>query len=174
MAAVDSKSFGQALWQDLVAVAKWIGARGLIIIIVIAAIVLVSIGFKGLQIGGLLGKLLGKKPDGEAIDIANSVPAGRVDANGKIIPPGTPDAGGNVQAVVVPIQDPGMFSNPGTVVFTPPGATQPVEVTLPTGVTNSDVQQVIIVKPSTYVVSVKDSSGIPAQTVDDLLKKYGA
>jgi hypothetical protein len=73
---------------------------------------------------------------------------------------------------VVPINEPGIFSDPSTVEFTPPGETKPVVVPLPTGVKNSDVSQVVVVSPSVVAVTVKDNSGISAQTVDDLLKKY--
>jgi hypothetical protein len=76
------------------------------------------------------------------------------------------------QAVVVPIKNPGMFSNPDTVVFTPPGETKPVEVQLPDGVKAKDVDTVVVVKPEKFVVTVKDKSGIPAKKVDDLLNKY--
>ena len=145
------------------------------LLLVLVAFLLVAMGFKELQIGGLLGKLLGKKdPDSDTtIDVANSVDPDRIGPDGKLIQPGTPDSKGDTQAVVVPIQDPGLFSNPDTIKFTPPGEDKPIEVVLPDGVKNKDVHQVIVVKPNVVVVTVKDNSGIPAAKVDDLLKKFG-
>lgn len=163
-------------WGRVLAGLKWLGmklaAPGAVLIVVAVGVLLVSMGVKDLQIGGILAKLLGKKPDGKAIDVANSVPKDRVDDKGQLIKPGQADQKGDVQAVVVPIQNPGLFSNPDTVTFTPPGADKPVEVTLPTGVKAKDVESVVVVQPSTYAVTVKDNSGISAQHIDDLLSKY--
>lgn len=170
-------SFWAKTWASIKSAFSWIGPKTigpiLVVVVVIVAVILVAIGFKELQIGGLLGKLLGKKVTGRAIDVANSVDPDRVDANGKLILPGQPDSTGQTQAVVVPIQDPGLFSDPKTVTFVEPGKTEPTEVHLPDGVTNKDVSQVVLVQPDIKVVTVKDSSKVSAQTVDDLLKKYG-
>lgn len=171
-------SFWSQFWERMVTVFKWVGVKllapGVALIVIVLAIVLVSMGLKDLQIGGLLGLLFGKKsPEQKAIDVANTVPPNRVDPNGKVIQPGTPDTKGDTQAIVVPIKDPGLFANPDTISFTPPGSTQPIEIQLPDGVKNKDVQQVIVVQPGKFVVTVKDNSGIPAQKVDDLLSKYG-
>lgn len=171
------ETFGQKFAESFKATLSWIGAKLLgplgAVLLILGAVLLVSMGFKDLQIGGLLAKLLGLKGASTSpVDVANTVPTGRVDPSGNIISPGTPDAKGDTQAVVVPIKDPGLFTNPGTVTFTPPGSTTEVTIVLPTGVKNSDVSQVIVVKPDVYAVTVKDSSGIAAQTVDDLLKKY--
>lgn len=171
-------TFWGAVWGTLKSIGHWmalkLAAPGVAVVIIIVAILLVAMGFKELQIGGLLAKLFGKPdPAQKAIDVANSVPPGRVGPDGKIIPQGTPDSKGDTQAVVVPIQDPGLFSNPSTVIFTPPGSTTPVEIQLPDGIKNSDVDKVIVVKPDVVAVTVKDSSNIPAQKIDDLLAKYG-
>jgi hypothetical protein len=175
----DSTSFWARTWQGFRAALAWLGQKVvgplLAVLVVIGAILLLAMGAKGLQIGGLLGKLLGRKdePEKKTVEIANTIPPGRVDKDGKLIPQGTPDSQGMVQAVVVPVDQPGLFSKPGTVTFTPPGETKPVEVVLPDGVKNQDVAQVVVVSPSVVVVTVKDSSGVPAAQVDDLLKKYG-
>ncbi len=171
-------SFWSVVWSKLKTIGKWaathLAAPGVALLIIVVAIVLVSMGFKELQIGGILGKLFGKAdPEKKAVDVANSVPADRVGPDGKLIPPGTPDSKGDTQAIVVPINNPGLFSNPGTVTFTPPGADKPVEVQLPDGVKSSDVDKVIVVKPDVVVVSVKDTSTVPASKIDDLLAKYG-
>ena len=170
-------TFWQQFWGRMKAVFRWIGlhllAPGVALVLVVLAVLLVSMGFKELQIGGLLGKLFGKKEPGhKAIDTANSVDPDRVGPDGKLIQPGVPDSKGQTQVVVVPIKEPGLFSNPDTVTFTPPGRTEPIEVQLPDGVKNKDVEKVIVVQPDKFVVTVKDSSGVPASKVDDLLAKY--
>jgi hypothetical protein len=153
-----------AVWNKLKTILQMCAAPGIALIIIAGAVLLVCTGFKNIQIGGLLGKLFGKKdPDNRAIDVANSVPKDRVDANGKIIPQGEPDSHGMTQAVVVPIDH---------VEFTPPGESKPTTIVLPTGVKAKDVEHVIVVKPGTFAVTVKDGSGITGKQVDDLLKKY--
>ena len=174
----EQPTFWSAFWAKLVATLKWIAVKllapGAVLLLVVIAIVLIAMGFKELQIGGLIAKLLGKPdPKHTAVDVANTVPPNRVDKDGKLIPVGTPDSKGQTQAVVVPIDTPGMFSNPDVVTFTPPGKFVPVEVKLPDGVKAKDVDQVIMVQPDKFVVTVKDSSGVTASKVDDLLSKYG-
>jgi hypothetical protein len=169
-------SFWEVLWAKLVsfgkALMRFLIGPGAALVVVVVAILLVAMGVKNVQIGGILGKLLGKKSPGKkAIDVANSVPEGRVDKDGKIIPQGEPDSKGMTQAVVVPIKDPGIFSNPDTVVFTPPGEEE-VEIELPDGVKAKDVDKVVVVKPGEFAVTVKDNSSVSTKDVDDLLKKY--
>lgn len=170
-------TFWGTVWSKLRAAGHWaaihLAAPGVALVIIIVAVLLVSMGFKELQIGGLLARLFGKKPEHQAIDVANSVDPDRVDRDGKIIQPGTPDSKGQTQAVVVPIKEPGLFSNPDTVTFTPPGKTDPIEVQLPDGVKAKDVDKVVVVQPGKFVVTVRDDSAVPAKKVDDLLAKYG-
>ena len=172
----ETPSFWSQFWGRMKSVFRWIGlnllAPGAALVVVLVAILLVAMGAKELQIGGLLAKLFGKKDPEKAIDVANSVPPGRVDKDGKLIQPGTPDSKGDTQAVVVPIKEPGLFSNPNTVEFTPSGADKPIEVQLPDGVKAKDVDKVVVVQPGKFVVTVKDDSGVTASKVDDLLKKY--
>lgn len=171
------KGFFAGFWSFIKKVSpKLLGPLAALVVIVIA-IVLVSMGFKELQIGGLLGKLLGKKGGvdpgkGPTVETANTIDPKRVDADGKLIPQGVPDAKGDTQAVVVPIQPPGLFSDPTQVVFTAPGDTKPTVIDLPEGVTNKQVDQVIVVQPNVVAVTVKDTSPVSKQTVDDLLSKY--
>lgn len=173
----DEISFGARLWASVKSGLSWLGVKVLgpilVVLLVIVAVILVSMGFKELQIGGLIGRLLGKdSPQKGSVDVTNTIDPNRVGPDGKLIQPNTPDTKGQTQAVVVPIQDPGLFSDPNKVVFTPPGADKPIEVVLPDGVTNKDVHQVVVVSPEVIAVTVKDSSGVTAQSVDDLLKKY--
>ena len=144
------------------------------ILIVAGAILLIALGVKNVQIGGVLSKLFGKGEAKKAVDTANSLPEDRVDADGKIIQPGTPDEKGITQAIVVPIEPPGMFSNPDTVTIKPPGEEKPVVIDLPTGVKAKDVDKVVVVQPEIYAVTVKNNSKVSAQSVDDLLAKYGS
>ena len=168
-------TFWSASWTWIKKVGRWVAAPLPAILLVAVAIFLVILGFKNIQIGGLLDKLLGREKKGvSSVDVANSVPEDRVDSDGKIIPPGTPDSHGVTQAVVVPIKPPGLFDNPKQVEIVPPGEDKtPIVVDLPDGVRARDVDKVIVVKPKVYAVTVKDKSGIPAEMVDDLLERYG-
>jgi hypothetical protein len=143
------------------------------LLLVAAAIFLIILGFKNVQIGGLLAKLFGKPEGKKAVDVANTIPKDRVDKDGRLIQPGTPDSKGITQAVVVPIETGGLFSDPTIVKVTPPGESKPVVIHLPDGVKDKDVDKVIIVKPDVYAVTVKDSSKVTVEKVDDLLAKYG-
>lgn len=173
----DEPIFWQSVWSWLKKFTRWVYAPLVAILVVVGVFILVALGVKNLQIGGLLGKLFGKDgsdPKGKkAIDVANSVPADRVDENGVIIKPGEPDSTGQTQAIVVPIEEPGLFDDPGKIKVTPPGETEPTEVILPDGVKAKDVDKVIIVKPNVYAVTVTDKSRVTAKDIDDLLDKYG-
>ncbi len=145
------------------------------LLLIVGALLAVFLGFKKLQLGGLLGRLFGEQDPSnpeKKIEIANSIDPQRIDSKGNLIPIGTPDSKGDTQVQVVPIDDTGLFSDPGKVIFTPPGGMKQVEVTLPDGVTAKDVSHVIVITPEVTVVTVKDSSGISASTIDDLLVRY--
>lgn len=145
-----------------------------IILVVLGAIILVVLGAKNVQIGGILAKLTGKKTDGKkAVDVANTIPEDRVDKDGKIIPIGTADDKGLTQAVVVPIESPGMFSNPDHVTIQDPVENKPVVVELPKGVKAKDVDKVVVISPEVHVVTIKNTSKVQASDVNDLLAKYG-
>jgi hypothetical protein len=173
------KSTWNKIWGATKKLASQIGIKVigpiLAIVVVVGGFLLLTMGFKELQIGGVLGKLLGKKGDvpKKAVDIANTVDKDRVGSDGKLIQPGTTDAKGMTQAVVVPIKEPGLFSDPKKVEFVAPGETKPTKIELPEGVTNKDVEHVVVIKPEVVAVTVKDKSGISAQKIDDLLTKYG-
>lgn len=171
-------TFLGTVWSTLKTWGKWaaihLAAPGVALLVIVGAVILVSMGVKELQIGGLLASLFGKKPDASAKDVVNTIPPDRVDPNGKVIPQGTPDQHGDTQAVVVPIQGTGgLFSNPSTVTVTPPGTTTPIVIQLPQGVQAKDVESVVLLQPGQFAVTVKDSSGISGQQIDDVLKKYG-
>lgn len=174
--AEQEPTFWQAAWTWVKRVFRWVAAPIPAILLVIGAVLLVILGFKNVQIGGLLNNLFGKEdkdPKGKkAIDVANSIPEDRVDKDGKIIPPGEPDSKGRTQAVIVPIEEPGLFDDPSKIKIKPPGE-ETINIELPDGVKAKDVDKVIIVKPDIYAVTIKDSSGIKAEDVDNLLRKYG-
>ena len=168
-------TFWQTAWDTTKRAVRAVLAVLPAILVVIGALFLVVLGVKNVQIGGLLAKLFGKEGAGpKAIDVANTVPEGRVDKDGNLIPIGTPDSQGITQAKVVPIEQPGLFDHPGEVKIVPPGETKPVVVKLPDGVKAKDVDKVIVVKPEVYAVTVKDTSKVTPKDVDDLLSKYGS
>lgn len=143
------------------------------LLLVVGACVLAFLGAKNLQIGGLLGKLLGKpRSPHKAIELANSVPPGRVREDGTLIKLGEPDSKGIAQAKVLPIEKPGLLSDPRVVKITPPGSAKPIEVQVPDGVKAKDVEHVVVVTPEVLAVTVKSSSPIKARDVDDLISKY--
>jgi hypothetical protein len=138
------------------------------------ALLAVICGFKNVQIGGLLGKLFGKPEGKKAVDVANSIPPDRIGKDGQVLQPGKPDSQGITQAVVVPVETGGLFSDPTVVKVTPPGETKAITIHLPDGVKDKDVHQVVMLTPEIVAVTVKDTSKVSAKKVDDLLSKYGA
>jgi len=152
---------------------KYVLAPLPILLLFIGAVVLVVLGVKNVQVGGLIGRLLGRKEGSRsAIDVANSIPEDRVDERGTLIPMGAPDGRGVTQARVVPIQKPGLFDDPDKVKVTDPDSGDTVDVDLPTGVKAKDVDQVVIVTPEVTAVTVKSDSKVSAEDVDTLLDKY--
>ena len=175
------ESFGSIAWGYVKRAAKavwWFLKRYILgplpaLLLVAGAILLVVLGAKNVQIGGLLAKLLGRKDGKKAIDVANTVPEDRVRKDGTVIKPGEPDEKGMTQAKVVAIEKPGLFSNPDTVKIKPEGEKKAITVDLPTGVKAKDVDKVVVVKPEVYAVTVKDNSNVSTKEIDDLLAKYG-
>lgn len=151
---------------------KYVLAPLPVLIIVVVAFVLAMLGFKNLQVGGLIGKLLGRKPSQKAVDVANSIPPGRVRADGSLIPLGEPDSKGIAQARVVAIEEPGLFDDPKVVKITPPGEKKPITIQVPDGVKAKDIDNVIVLRPEMHVVTVKDTSKVEAKRVEDLIAKY--
>jgi hypothetical protein len=154
-------------------VRKYVLAPVPVLIIVAVAFVLAMLGVKNLQVGGLIGKILGRRaPENKAIEVANSIPPGRVREDGSIINIGEPDSKGLTQAQVVAIKEPGLFDDPKVIKVTPPGETKPISIQVPDGVKAHDIETVVVIKPEVMAVTVKSTSKIKAEDVDDLLKKY--
>jgi hypothetical protein len=175
----DVKTFWQEVGSRIMTVLRWASknllAPVVAIVIIVVSIVLVSMGFKELQIGGILGKLFGRTTDDpkKNLDVINSIDSDRIDKDGRVIPINQPDSKGDTQVQVVPIDQPGLFSDPNVVTFTPPNSDKPIQIVLPDGVTSKDVDKVVIVSPEVHAIVVRDSSGIDAKKIDDLLAKYG-
>lgn len=163
-----------AIWGFLKFVAKWLVnlmlryplATAVTVILVAVAVVALTSG-KTLQIGGLLGKIWGKKPKPSVRGVP---PKERKDEGGEPIQPGEPDEKGWVQAPVsTEIVEPGIFSDPGKIeVVHPEKGTVTVE--LPEGVKNEDVREVVEIEPDIYEVRNRDK-GKTTEELDDLLGK---
>lgn len=137
------------------------------VFLVVGGVALAAFGQK-VQIGGLLSKLRGSKAEeGDDVPVVTAPPT-RVDDTGKIIQPGVSDDKGYVQVpVVLPIKDPGLLSNPNTVVVTTPEG-KDISIPLPTGVKNKDVKEVILVSPNVYQISNNDTGVDAGSILEDL------
>ena len=155
------KSFFHSLYSFAV---KYPLAIAGTIALVVAAVFCSAFG-KQFQIGGLLGRLWGKKES--PIDVTVLPPSNRKDDHGTVIQPGTPDNKGWVQTpATIEIKDPGMFSNPSTIVIVHPDKGE-LEIPLPTGIKNKDVKSVVEISPDVYQIHNNDHGVDTA----DLLKK---
>lgn len=154
-------------------VRKYVLAPLPVLVIVVVAFILAMLGVKTLQVGGLIGKILGRRaPENKAIEVANSIPPGRVREDGSIINIGEPDSKGLTQAQVVAIKEPGLFDDPKVIKVTPPGETKPISIQVPDGLKAHDIETVVVIKPEVMAVTVKSTSKIKAENVDSLLDKY--
>ena len=141
------------------------------LLVVAGAVFLMCFGQK-VQVGGVLGWLWGRvhprnQPNAPAVV---TPPPGRVDDKGQVIPPGQSDDKGYVQVpVVLPIKDPGLLSDPTTLVVVHPDG-QEVTIPLPTGVKNKDVKEVVLVAPNVYQISNNDKGVDAGKILEDLNK----
>lgn len=120
------------------------------VFVVIGAVLLMIFGKREIQIGGILGKLWGKKP----IESRVIPPEERKTPDGTPILPGQSDKEGFVQALpTTTIKNPGLFSDPKIVVIQNAG--KEVKIPLPVGVRNKDVAEVTII--DTNVVEIKSN-----------------
>lgn len=161
------KSFLRRLGNVMI---RWPLATAATALVVVLAVLCVVFRLD-VQLGGLLGRIWGRKPpspeDGGPILLPP--PPGRVDPDGKPIQPGQPDERGFVQVpAVLPIDDPHVFSDPSTVTVTDGG--RQVVLPLPEGVQNKDVKGVIVVSPNVYQVANKDA---PSVDTKKLLEDLG-
>lgn len=126
-----------------------------LIIAGVAVALMLGVGDR-FNVGGLLGRLFGRKAEPEdRILVANKVPKKRVDEDGEQIPIGTPDSKGIVQRPVEVLEQP---TNPfrdktKLKIKTPEGAEKTID--LPDGVEDKDVDKVFQIQPKVYKVEVK-------------------
>ena len=136
------------------------------ILIIVGSVFMIAAGRK-VQIGGVLGWLWGKKRE-TAPDVRLLPPPDRKGPDGKLIDPGKSDEKGFVQVPVqVLIEDPGLFSDPNTIVLNHPDRGREV-VDLPTGVKNEDIKQVVEISPKVYQVKNADTGVDAGSLLDEL------
>ena len=156
------KAFFKRLYQIII---HYPIAAALTVLIVVFAVFMLATG-RTIQIGGLLGKIWGKKPIQNSREI---VPEDRKDEAGKPIPVGESDKEGFVQAPAVEIKPPGIFSNPNTVKIVEPNGKEK-EIQLPVGIKNSSVKEVTVIKPNIVEIKHNDKSGIDVTKLIEILE----
>lgn len=173
--------FLKALWANLKSafgtIAKFLVQYPLAIVatvvVVVVGLALIQAGVKDVNIGGIV-KWLFSRPGAkhDVIAASNTVPTHRVDDQGNKIPVGTPDANGWTQWEVQPYKAPSSPLRDKTVVsVTSPSTGNQVDVQLPTGVKDTDVEQVVEVKPEVFVVKTNNESKVHAKDLLDRLPK---
>ena len=159
------KALGNRLFQITI---RYPLAAAATVLIVVGAVLITVFG-KNIQIGGLLGKIWGKKPNVDP-NIRVLPPTERVDGKGDVIPPGQPDDKGYVQTPAsIEIKEPGLFSDDSTITIIHPENGE-IVLPLPTGVKNKDVESVIEIQPSVFQIKNNDK-GVDANEVLDILGK---
>jgi len=160
------------MWKAWVFLKHWLTKPFVWIFIIVIAIFGIAALMLGMDpnMGGLIGKLLGKKRQTiDPIATANMVPEGRRDKDGNEIPLGIADDNGFTQWEVKKIDEPkGIFRDKSVVVVKDKEG-KPKELRLPKGVKDTDVDQVIEVKPKEFVVKIKDNSKIKVGDLFDNL-----
>lgn len=142
------------------------------IVVVIGGVLLSQFGIQSVNIGGAL-KWLFSRPGAKTgvVAAANSIPKHRVDEEGKAIPVGTPDKNGWTQWETKELKP---SSNPlrdKTVISVTGANGVPVEVKLPDGIKDTDVDQVVEVHPEVFVVKTNNASKVHAKGLLDRLPK---
>ena len=143
---------------------KWVCKNPLFIVLsifVIAAGVFIKMGGGRFNIGGILGKLFGLGGDSkDPVALGNSVPDGRVDDKGKLIPVGVEDKHGftqweqkEIEKSINPLRD-------TSIIKIKEDDGNEVKIKLPVGIEDNDVDLVIRVKPETYVIKISDDSPV--------------
>jgi len=165
--------FLKFIWKYIKAVGKTIGkwmlryplaAAAAVFLIVFA--LFVALSGNQLQMGGLIGKLFGKKKQPNTRDVP---PEKRTDENGKPITPGESDDKGFVQTSTnLEIVEPTIFSDPDTIIVKHPEKGK-IKIDLPQGVKNKDVKEVVLVKPN--VIEIKNNDkGVDTKKILEFLQ----
>ena len=172
-------SFWKLFWENLKSnfIVKFLVQYPLAIlaafVVIVGGLVALRLGItKDLNIGGIL-KWLFSKPGTKhsVVAAANTVPSKRVDQNGDPIPVGTPDQNGWTQWEVKEFKTSANPLRDKSVIQTTAPSGETVEVKLPEGVKDTDVDQVIEVHPEVYVVKTKTESAVHAKDLLDRLPK---
>ena len=143
------KSVTNCLWKWLIRYPIAIPIT--IILIIMAAIA--SLGGRHFYIGGILDKLWGRKVKDNKRD---TITGDRIDKDGEPIKPGESDDVGFVQAPVkINIKDGGIFSNNEEIVIEDPDEGE-IIISLPEGVKNHEIKEVIRITPKVYEVRNND------------------
>jgi len=140
------------------------------ILVVVVGIVLIKAGVD-FNIGGIVKMLFGRpKGQDSVVAAANTVPDKRVDDEGNEIPVGEADKNGWTQwqvrkykTSVSPFRDSSTIT-----VETEDGE---VEVALPTGIKDTDIEEIIEVKPEVYVLKTNNESATKAKDLLATLPK---
>jgi hypothetical protein len=139
--------------------------------VVLVAVLMLMFGVGDrFNVGGVLGKLFGTDgpEDDSEIKVANKVPKGRVDKDGKPIKKGEADETGWVQQEVELLD---RSSNPfrDKKKIRVKTSTGEKSIKLPTGVEDTDVEQVIEITPKNFEVVVKEGpKKVDQDTIDYL------
>ncbi len=174
-------TFWQSLWGNLKStfgtVAKFLIQYPIALIaaafVIVIGLALMYLGVKDINIGGIL-KWLFSRPGYTHTTLAasNTIPTHRVDTEGNKIPVGAPDQNGWTQWEVQPYKPPASPLRDRTVVsVTSPTTGNPVDSKLPDGVKDTDVEQVVEVKPEVFVVKTNNESKVHARDLLDRLPK---
>jgi hypothetical protein len=167
------KSAARSIWKYTKLVAKIIGqwmlqyplaAAAAVFLIILA--LFAALSGNQLQMGGLIGKLFGKKKQPNTREI---VPEDRVNEDGKPITPGESDDKGFVQAPTnLEVVEPTIFSDPDTIIVKHPEKGK-IKIDLPKGVKNKDVKEVVLIKPD--IVEIKNNDkGVDTKKILEFLK----
>lgn len=137
------------------------------VILVIASVFLVCAGHK-IQIGGILSRLWNRTKENDPSIIV--IPHGRIDDKNEQIIPGQSDENGFVQVMQeVNIKPSTIFSDPNEITVLHSDG-EKVVLPLPKGITNGDVQKIILISPSVYQIVNKDS-GVDLEALSKMLSK---
>jgi len=138
-------------------------------IFIFVALVLCVVFKIPVQFGGILDKIWGKNRNVDN-DVRFTPPKKRVDDKGNPIPVEKPDEDGWVQEQELKIVDPGIFSDPDIITVIHPVKGE-IDVKLPKGVKNKDVEKVVIVAPNVLEIKNNDKITDNSNILDKIRSK---
>lgn len=142
-------------------------AAAVTVFLVIFALFILLSGKDFPQLGGILGKLWGKKA--KALNVREIPPPKRVDDTGKSIQPGQSDDQGYIQSPTqLEIVEPTIFTDPDVITVVHPDKGK-IDINLPKGVQNTDIKEVILISPN--VIEVKNNdTGVNTSKILEFLQ----